>query len=98
MCLVFDKASTFHELRKINRRCRYTLTEQFPIMLALAVTIHKSQGKTLDSVTLDLGNGAFAPGQVYVALNRFRTLDGIRLKRALHLSDVRCDLRIRQFF
>jgi ATP-dependent DNA helicase PIF1 len=70
---------------------------QFPLMLAWAVTIHKSQGKTLGSVLVDLGSGAFAPGQVYVALSRCRSLDGIGLARPLRASDVRCDARIRRF-
>ena len=71
--------------------------KQFPLMLAWAVTIHKSQGKTLDSVEIDLGNGAFAHGQVYVALSRCRTLDGIRLKRPIKPRDIICDKRIIDF-
>ena len=53
---------------------------QYPIMLAWAVTIHKSQGKTFDKVIIDIGRGAFAHGQVYVALSRCTCLDGIILK------------------
>ena len=67
--------------------------KQFPLMLAWAVTIHKSQGKTLDNVLVDFGSGAFAPGQAYVALSRCRSLESIRLARPLRVSDVRCDPR-----
>jgi ATP-dependent exoDNAse (exonuclease V) alpha subunit len=66
-------------------------------MLAWAVTIHKSQGKTLGRVLVDFGSGAFAPGQAYVALSRCRSLEGLRLARPLRVSDVRCDGRIRRF-
>ncbi|MFA6161391.1 MAG: AAA family ATPase [Patescibacteria group bacterium] len=53
--------------------------KQIPLRLAWAVTIHKSQGKTFDKITLDLGRGAFAAGQVYVALSRCRTFEGLHL-------------------
>ena len=71
---------------------------QFPLMLAWAITIHKSQGKTLDSVFIDLGTGAFAEGQVYVALSRCKTMDGISLRRPLRISDVKIDAVIREFY
>jgi ATP-dependent DNA helicase PIF1 len=71
---------------------------QYPLMPAWAVTIHKSQGKTLGQVLIDFGWGAFAPGQAYVALSRCRTLDGIRLARPLRSADVKCDPRIRRFY
>ncbi len=51
------------------------------MMLAWAVTIHKSQGKTFDHVIIDIGKGTFAHGQMYVALSRCTTLDGIVLKK-----------------
>ena len=56
---------------------------QFPLTLAWAVTIHKSQGLTLENVIIDLGSGAFASGQVYVALSRCRSIDNMLLKRPL---------------
>ena len=71
---------------------------QYPLMLAWAVTIHKSQGKTLDSIYLDIGHGAFASGQVYVALSRIRSLDGLKLARPISARDVICDTRIKKFY
>lgn len=71
---------------------------QFPLMLAWAITIHKSQGKTLDKVFIDLGSGAFAQGQVYVALSRCKTLDGISLKKPVRLSDIKVDAVVREFY
>lgn len=62
---------------------------QIPLLPAWAITVHKAQGLTLDDVRLDLGRGAFAPGQLYVALSRARTLDGLSLTCAIRPSDVK---------
>ena len=70
---------------------------QFPLRLAWAVTIHKSQGKTYDRAIIDLGSGAFAPGQTYVALSRLTSLDGLYLSRPLRPSDIRVDPDVRRF-
>jgi hypothetical protein len=71
---------------------------QFPLMLAWAVTIHKSQGMTLDQVKIDLGRGAFVHGQTYVALSRCRSLEGVMLVQPLRISDIQCDPRIATFY
>ena len=70
---------------------------QFPLMPAWAVTIHKSQGKTISNVKVDFGGGAFAHGQVYVALSRCRSLEGLRFERPLRESDIHCDERVKDF-
>ena len=70
---------------------------QIPLMLGWAVTIHKSQGLTLDSVTVDLGRGAFAVGQTYVALSRCRDKGSLRLARPISMRDVMADTRVIEF-
>ncbi len=70
---------------------------QYPFRLAWAVTIHKSQGKTFDRVAIDLGQGAFASGQVYVALSRCRTLEGITLQTPIQRRHIKSDARIHGF-
>ncbi len=65
--------------------------KQFPVRLAWALTIHKAQGLTLESVYIDLGRGTFAHGQAYVALSRCRTLDGLALARRLEPRDILFD-------
>lgn len=70
---------------------------QFPLRLAWAVTIHKSQGSTYDQAIVDLGPRAFAPGQTYVALSRIRSLEGLHLTRPLRPSDIIVDDNVRRF-
>lgn len=71
---------------------------QFPLMPAWAVTIHKAQGLTLERVMVDLARGAFADGQVYVALSRCQSMEGLSLKRSVRVSEVRCSETAREFY
>lgn len=61
---------------------------QFPVKLAWALTIHKSQGLTFNKVIIDIGRGAFTGGQTYVALSRCRSFDGISLCSTLNMRDI----------
>lgn len=85
-----------HEKQKIEAHVIGSF-QQYPIKLAWAITIHKSQGKTFDNVIIDFERGAFAHGQAYVALSRCKTLEGIILKRPVSHSDIIFDERIYQF-
>jgi ATP-dependent DNA helicase PIF1 len=70
---------------------------QYPITLAWAVTIHKAQGKTFDQVLVDVGWGAFAHGQMYVALSRCTELKGITLLKPFATKDVIVDQAVLDF-
>lgn len=70
---------------------------QIPVRLAWAITIHKSQGLTLNSVQVKV-NGAFAPGQTYVALSRCRSLSGLHLEQPVGLGSIIVDQRVVKFY
>jgi ATP-dependent exoDNAse (exonuclease V) alpha subunit len=71
--------------------------KQFPLKLGWAVTIHKAQGLTLESCSIDLGHGAFATGQTYVALSRCKTLNSVNLYQELNERDALVDSAIKDF-
>lgn len=108
--VVFDDASEVEIERGIWYNIRYSYNkeqrkiveevegtfEQFPIRLAWAITVHKSQGLTFEKVIADLG-AAFAPGQVYVALSRCTSFSGLVLKSELHNYAIKTDPRVIEF-
>ena len=70
---------------------------QYPVRLAFAVTIHKSQGKTFEKAVIDVGRGTFAHGQMYVALSRCTTLDGIVLVKPIRKTHILMDWEVVKF-
>ena len=71
--------------------------KQFPLALGYAMTIHRAQGKTLDSVVVDISRGAFEHGQTYVALSRTRSAADMHIARPLSPRDVIFDPRVLEF-
>jgi len=86
-----------YETRKIERQ-EVGSFKQLPVALGWAITIHKSQGLTIEHLTLDLGNGAFCEGQTYVALSRAKTIEGITLIKPISMSDVKVDHAVLAFY
>lgn len=87
----FDRLS-----QKITSEVAGSFT-QYPLMLSWAVTIHKSQGKTFNKVIVDMGSGAFAHGQTYVALSRCTTLSGLVLRVPIEKRHILLDYRVVTF-
>ena len=71
--------------------------KQYPMRLAWAITIHKSQGQTFNKVIIDISRGAFAEGQLYVAMSRCTTLEGIELVKQIKRSDIKVNEDIVNF-
>ncbi|MDR0891895.1 MAG: AAA family ATPase [Mediterranea sp.] len=100
--IVTDDGKEFDVQRDSWRNIRYRYNEktkeveeevlgtfvQYPIRLAWAITIHKSQGLTFSRVVIDFTGGVFAGGQTYVALSRCTSLDGIRLTKPINRTDI----------
>jgi hypothetical protein len=84
------------EERKLDKETVSSFT-QFPVRLAWAITIHKSQGQTYQSVAIDLSDGAFAHGQTYVALSRCQTLQGLYLNSPINSEDIIVDQDVIEF-
>lgn len=84
------------EERKIEEEVDSSFT-QFPLRLAWAITIHKSQGQTYNSVVINMGDGAFAHGQTYVALSRCVSIEGLFLTREIMKSDIMVESTVVNF-
>lgn len=105
-----DSGSEFFVEKEEWKNIRYTLNpdtreiteevegtfRQYPLKLAWAITIHKSQGLTFEHAIIDTSS-SFAPGQAYVALSRCKTLEGMVLRSPIKASDILSDKNVEQF-
>ena len=88
---------TYNEKEKKIEEEELGVYIQYPIRLAWAITVHKSQGLTFSKVVIDFSGGVFAGGQAYVALSRCTSLDGIQLRQPINRSDIFVRPEIIQF-
>ena len=70
---------------------------QIPLILAWAITIHKSQGATLDAAEIDIGSNIFEGGQTYVALSRVKSLEGLYLT-SYDVSKIKTKISVKNFY
>ena len=87
----------FNEVEKKIEEEEIGRYEQYPIRLAWAITVHKSQGLTFNQVKIDFTGGVFAGGQTYVALSRCTSLDGISLQEPIRQSEIFVRNEVKQF-
>lgn len=111
-CIEVKVGEEIHEIKKTKwDKIKYSYDEkkqkmkeevvssftQYPLRLAWAITVHKSQGQTLERVVFDIERGAFAHGQTYVALSRCSSFEGLFLKKPIRARDIIVDPRISEF-